>query len=104
MAKRGTTPTIHLYLDDVDMYAFRSVYITMRQPGSHTQYIYDDTCANVEIYKHEIRIRMSQEETLRFKEGVVMVQVRAITHNDVAIATDVAHFNLGKILLDGVIG
>lgn len=102
--RRGTTPTIHLLIDDIDLTACRSVYVTMRQVGANKQYILDDTCGNVEIYKHEIRIRMSQQDTLKFKEGPVMVQVRAVTHNDIAVATDIKSFSLGRILLDGEIG
>lgn len=100
--RRGTTPTITLTCDDLDFTQMKSIYITLAQQMGWKKTVRENDL-NLEISEHELKVYLTQEDTLRFHNGVVQVQVRALTSDGVAVATDISSFDIGPVLYDGVI-
>ncbi len=75
--RQGTTPTIVINVNNIDLSELKSVYITFEQDG----YLLRKDMSQIEIEDDEIRITLTQEETLKFKKGIVNVQLRAITQD-----------------------
>lgn len=73
--RQGTTPTIVINVNNIDLSELKSVYITFEQDG----FLLRKDMSQIEIEDDEIRITLTQEETLKFKKGIVNVQLRAIT-------------------------
>lgn len=73
--RQGTTPTIVINVNNIDLSELKSVYITFEQDG----HLLRKDMSQIEIEDDEIRITLTQEETLKFKKGIVNVQLRAIT-------------------------
>lgn len=75
--RQGTTPTIVINVNNIDLSELKSVYITFEQDG----HLLRKDMSQIEIEDDEIRITLTQEETLKFKKGIVNVQLRAITQD-----------------------
>lgn len=73
--RQGTTPTIVINVNNIDLSELKSVYITFET------YLLRKDMSQIEIEDDEIRITLTQEETLKFKKGIVNVQLRAITQD-----------------------
>lgn len=100
--RRGTTPTITLTCEDLNFTQMKSLYITFAQPGGWKKTVRESD-SFIDIFEHELKIYLTQEDTLKFHNGVVQVQIRALTSDGIAVATDIASFDIGPILYDGVI-
>lgn len=96
---RGTTPTCVLRCKGVDLSGW-SVFVTLEQGA------YEVTVSDVEVEVEEwgslVRCRLSQDETLGFREGEVKAQVRAFKDGE-AIASRKTYVGVAGVLLDGVI-
>ena len=92
--RQGTTPTIVINVNNIDLTELKSVYITFEQDG----YLLRKDMSQIEIEDDEIRITLTQEETLKFKKGIVNVQLRAITQDGLAIASSIATNTVHRIL------
>lgn len=101
---RGTTPTLVLEVDDYDLTTLKSVYITIKQKEIYTL-TKKLTDRGVEIVsEHEIDVYLTQEETLRFRPGIALVDIRAVDNDGNAVASDEPQeLQIGDILLDGII-
>lgn len=96
---RGTTPGYVLQIP-MDLSGM-SVYVTIKQ-GDKKVIIrngivepYEDGCT--------VTIKLTQEQTLVFKEGTAQVQVRAIDSTGQAYKTEVGQLDCDLLLQDGVI-
>ncbi|RHC58347.1 hypothetical protein DW839_01975 [Enterocloster bolteae] len=98
---RGTTPTITLTLNEVDLTSLKSVYVTFCQSGK--MLTKQSGTEGVEITEHTVSVSLSQEETLRFTPGTVEVQLRGLTNGGDAFATNVARVAVKEVLLKEVI-
>ena len=98
---RGTTPTITLTIEEFDLTALKSVYVTFSQSGKLITKKNGDE--GVEVTEHTLSILLSQEETLKFTPGIVEVQLRGLTESGVAFATDVSKTTVKEVLLKEVI-
>lgn len=105
--RRGTTPTLRIPIDGIEVTKLNEIYLTFEQEADHC-------CNSVQITKREsditineednlLEIEFAQEETLKFKQAPVKVQMRAVTTDGKRIATNTAEVNVYAILLDGVI-
>ena len=102
--RRGTTPTLTLYVD-ADITAWE-VYATINNGGNQLTFEDDRMTKTLEVGEEsvvtKIEITLTQAETLGFTVGNAEVQIRA--YNDgAAVATDIRTFEVARILLDGVI-
>lgn len=95
---RGSTPT-HNIETDIDLTGASAVYVTYHQGGT----IITKTGESLVITKNSISVTLSQEDTLSFKAGKVQMQVRYVMPDGTADASEIVSFDVGSILLDGVI-
>lgn len=97
--KRGTTPTIRMTLKGVSIENLSSIYVTIKQGIV----VFDAEDVIRENSSNYLIINLTQEETLRLQAGEAMIQMRAMTNDGQAIATDRIKLNVGAILKEGLI-
>lgn len=97
---RGTTPTIRLVLPfDANMLA--EGFVTFAQ---NREIVIDKKLSECVVEENIIRIKLSQEDTLKFKhDRSVEIQLRARDTEDNAVASVIKTVNIGRILKEGVI-
>lgn len=100
---RGTTPTLVLNVTGCN-FSGCSVYVALRQDnhmiikkGADLNIIPDGDDAQIEVY-------CSQEETLSFRAGQGLLQIRWIDAAGVACASPIKKVDISPILQEGVIG
>ena len=98
--RRGTTPTLTLTVD-ADLTGHH-VYVTLQNAGSLLTLENDRLDIDVASGTTTIGLTLTQDETLAFCDCPAEVQVRAIK-DGVAIATDIRHVAVNRILLEGAI-
>lgn len=98
--RRGTTPTLKIKVKGIAITQLKTVYITIRQGQKELTKTNND----IEIEDgNVISVFLSQEDTLKFFGGHVDIQLRAVTCNGVAVASDIKRIPIGRILKEGVI-
>lgn len=97
---RGTTPTLKFGIP-FNRDAVEALYVTFDQAGSNVmEKKFDDVVLN----DKEIILRLSQEDTLKLKEDVMVeIQVRVKTTDGGAFASNIIRTSVGRILKDGQI-
>ena len=96
---RGTTPTLTFNLP-FETSLLKSAYITVKSQNVEIEKTIDDC----ELTENSIATTLSQEETLQLpKDYRVKVQLRVLTKDGKALATDVYIVELKTILKEGVI-
>jgi hypothetical protein len=99
--RKGTTPTILLTLD-VDTTTLRTIWVTMRQGTIELDRTGDAVTRLSD--NATLSVTLTQEETLAFTSGgSVEVQLRALTADGTAVASDIATIPVDRILMGGVI-
>lgn len=98
---RGTTPTLKLKLNGIETSRLNSVYITLKQGNKEVT----KTNADGIIVESEsvLSVPLTQEDTLTFSQGYVAVQMRAMTTDNLAIASKTRLVLMDDILKEGVI-
>ena len=98
---RGTTPTIVLKLKtELQMKEMKQIWVTLQNLVHEKTF----TKEMLQILTdNSIAIQLSQEDTLKFVEGTIEVQVRILTMSDKAYATNIKTLSIKKILKEGVI-
>lgn len=98
--RRGTTPT-HIFKVPVDLRPAEVVYMTYKQDG---QTKVEKSKDDMEITEEEIRLDLTQEETLGFSTiGDVEIECRARYADGKAIASCIVKVPVCKILKEGMI-
>lgn len=99
---RGTTPTLIFKLDtELDLTTLTQVWVTIQ--NGDTQYNFDITRCTIDNTEKTIAVSLTQEETLAYKKVISLVQIRMLTSNDKALATNVVDINIHNVLKGGVI-
>ena len=103
---RGTTPTYTIVFDDAEM-DFTQVgyfYLTLKQCESKeiTTRI-DAGSPLIDVQNKTITWKLTQEETLLFKEGEADLQIRGMFFDDTAFATKVYRVPVNRVLYNEVI-
>lgn len=99
---RGTTPQIKLKLDaEIDFTKIIALWVTFKCIPVEVSKSLEDVILIDET--NEIRVDLTQEDTLNLKKGPVLVQVRFKMDDDRAYATSVATISLNDVLKEGVI-
>ena len=99
---RGTTPT-NTFSVDVDLRDAEVVYLTYKQGSKITL---EKEKGDLEIDEDEVRVYLTQEETLALKFGgntPVRMQFRARYADGNAIKSNIMQATVEEILKDGVI-
>ena len=97
---RGSTPTNTIYTDISLVGA--TVYITYEQNGV---ICVEKSGDDVTITDEYVRVRLTQEETLRFQSNCdhVSIQIRYVREDGTADASNIMKTTVKKILHEGVI-
>lgn len=108
---RATTP-IHTFVFEEDPSGYERILITYAQGGSivmekEKQDLSFETMEDVLSHKQRFKafFRLSQEDTKKFKAGggQVQVQVRVLTENGEALASDKKTISVQDVLNDEVL-
>lgn len=99
---RGTTPVLEFELPfDTDL--LEEAYVTISQRGAVAIEKSIDECT----LKHDmLSVRLSQEETLELtaqRNLQAEIQLRVLTRDGEALASNIESVDVGRILKDGVI-
>lgn len=97
--RQGTTPTIQITINDIDLNEMQNIYVVFEQNG----YILKKESSDLDIEGNTISVSLSQEETLNFKEGTCNIQLRMITKGGVAIASPIKTSKVYRVLNKEVI-
>lgn len=97
--RQGTTPTIQIAINDIDLNEMQNIYVVFEQKG----YILKKESSDLDIEGNVISALLSQEETLNFKEGTCNIQLRMITKGGVAIASPIKTTKVYRVLNKEVI-
>ena len=97
--RQGTTPTIQITINDIDLNEMQNIYVVFEQSG----YILKKESSDLDIEGNVISVLLSQEETLNFKEGTCNIQLRMITKGGVAIASPIKTTKVYRVLNKEVI-
>lgn len=97
--RQGTTPTIQITINDIDLNEMQNIYVVFEQNG----YILKKESSDLDIEGNIISVLLSQEETLNFKEGNCNIQLRMITKGGVAIASPIKTTKVYRVLNKEVI-
>ena len=97
--RQGTTPTIQITINDIDLNEMQNIYVVFEQNG----YILKKELNDLDIEGNVISVLLSQEETLNFKEGTCNIQLRMITKGGVAIASPIKTTKVYRVLNKEVI-
>lgn len=104
--RRGTTPT-HIFTTDIDLTSAELIYVTYQQPrckSGEMKTIVEKTLEDLEVTEDEIRLQLTQDETLAFRENVpVSIQIRAKFPDAAAVACQVITVGAEVILKEGAI-
>lgn len=96
---RGTTPTFSFRLP-FETSEIKSAFITIRSKRVEVEKGLDDCTLNGRI----IETKLTQEETLKLpKDNDAKIQLRVLTNDDEALATDIYTIKVSEILKEGVI-
>lgn len=98
---KGTTPTIKIKLNGIETSRLKSIYITLKQGNKEVTKTNADGV--ITESKSMLSVPLTQEDTLTFEQGYVYIQLRAMTDNDVAIASKERIIIMNDILKGGVI-
>lgn len=99
--RRGTTPTVTIYVTGCELSDFDTIYVTFRQDMK----IIDKTGDSISVNGNTVKVFLSQTDTLMFDSSkrCVEVQLRAVNEGGVAIASNIRQVPVESILKEGVI-
>lgn len=96
---RGTTPTLEFVLP-FKASILAEAYVTLAQAGG---VVLDKPLSECTLDGDKMIVKLTQEDTLKLKTGLVEIQIRAKTGDGNAIASDIILTSAQKILKEGVI-
>lgn len=99
--QRGTTPTLEIKLTGIEVAELESIYITLSQ---HKKQVTKETQdITIDELNNTLYALLSQEDTLSLARGYVYIQMRAVTKNGLAVASEMQMITMEEILKEGVI-
>ena len=99
LCNRGSTPT-NTFRSNLDLRG-ATLFITYKQ-GNRT--VIEHTGTDVTVTETTISTKLSQQETLRFKDtDGVDIQIRYIFEDGTSDSSNIIHTTVGRILKDGEI-
>lgn len=99
--RRGTTPTIKATVVGLQDVEIDEIYLTVKQLGVEIE----KSGSDIVVDGDEISVTLTQQETLSLAGGSsAAIQVRVLSKNGTAYASNIVTVPVGEILKDGVIG
>jgi hypothetical protein len=100
---QGTTPTLHFNLP-FSASLIKSAEITLQYTDSYKNVLIVKTLAECELGETSIATRLTQAETLQLPApATAKVQLRILTNDNVALATELFKVSVKKLLKKDVI-
>jgi len=100
--RRGSTPT-NVFTTDIDL-SQATVYVSYEQNGVVVvEKTGSDLTFATDQGNYTITLSLSQEDTLKFKPGTVMIQIRYVFPDGAADASNIIKTTFERIIKDGVI-
>lgn len=96
--RRGSTP-VNTFAVDIDLRE-ATVFVSYEQDG---MVVLEKTGDDLIVEEKQIVLTMTQEETLLFHPGKVLIQIRYVFPNGSADASDIISTTFERIIKDGVI-
>ena len=94
--RRATTPKQIFTLDLENVSDLSEILVTYAQRG---KIIVQRTKSEMTIEENKVSFRLTQEETLSFRENIpVEIQVRVFTSDNNALASDIFEVSVGRVL------
>ena len=101
---KGTTPTIRWNIknEDLDFDNIAEIWMTFKDSSNYTV---NKTLTDLILNKDDrtIAYEFTQEETLKFKIGIIETQMRILLRGGQVFATPIKEFTINRILKGGVI-
>lgn len=98
---RGTTPTYVINLSTaLNVEGIAYLYIVFRQQDVVVSKKLLTTDLTTD---YKLKVKLTQNETLKFKVGEVLIQIRGVTTEGNVFATNIGKDKVKQILLEGVI-
>lgn len=101
---KGTTPTIRWNIknSDLDFEDISEIWMTFKDSSN---YIVNKTLSDINLNDEDrtISYEFTQEETLKFKIGIIETQLRILLSGGQVFATSIKEFTMDKILKGGII-
>lgn len=98
--RRGTTPTLQITVTGLSKIEIQNLYLTLEQQGV----VIEKTEADVSIEGEVISATLTQEETLSLTAKMdVAMQLRVLSTNNTAYASNIVTVPVEAILKEGVI-
>ena len=96
--RRGTTPT-NTFSSNVDLRG-ATVFVSYEQTN---RIIIEKTGSDLTVTAEAVTLELTQEDTLAFRPGEVLIQIRAVFPDGTAIASNIIHTTAERIIKNGVI-
>lgn len=102
---RGTTPVYTITFSDIQLSNLADVYITFEQnkDGSNVELTKHGDDLTWDTTNNRATVKLSQEETLKFKKGTIKIQIRAVDNEATAVATSIFDDTVSEVLYEKVI-
>lgn len=98
--RRGTTPTLQITVKGLSEIEIQNLYLTLEQQGV----VIEKTETDVSIDSEVISATLTQEETLSLTAKMdVVMQLRVLSANNTAYASNIVTVPVEAILKEGVI-
>lgn len=97
--RRGTTPTLVINISSISMSEVSEWYVTIEQDSVQITKTNED----ITIEDTLLKIPLTQAETMEFVSGEASIQIRAVTTEDVVIASGIQTIDIDRILYNEVI-
>ena len=98
--RRGTTPT-HTFVLPFNVESVQAVQVIYRQNGENILILEKEDCT---LSGNTIVVRLTQEDTFAFVDSVnVKVQIRVLTADGEAMASDPVVVSCGKCLTEDIL-
>lgn len=101
--RRGTTPTVKINVDGISVTELDEIYLTFEQRGLEITKRETDITKDTIGGKNMLKVNLTQEETLSFKDGNIQIQFRAKTLMGTVVASTIVTDTLEHILMEGEI-
>lgn len=97
--RQGTTPTIQITVNNIDLADMERIYVVFEQNGN----LLKKSMTDLKVENNVISVLLTQEETLSFKNGNCNIQLRMITYDGIAMASPIKTINVYSVLNKEVI-
>lgn len=100
---RGTTPTLSFKIEneDFDMTKIEICHITIQNKGGENKTVFDSPTIDTE--NKIISVELDQEDTLKYKEGKIELQIRIKLDTGRVVATPILVTEMNKILEETIL-